>query len=336
MFGNLHRATEPRRRPMMATRQVQTRRTVLAAIAAGLFARSAAIAAEAENNSPVRIATLPIEEGAQALYAQDRGLFPRAGAAAVMTMPTGPGIVAAVASGETDIGFANLFAFVQAFARGTPIRILAPGQLFRPRDSKSFVLVVRADSPYRAAKDLNGKKVGANAPVSIVAVGARAWIDRNGGDSSTIEVVQVPFGSVAQALETGRADAVSTTYTDLAEVKNVRILGYPTEAIGSTFIGSAWYARTDWVDADRERARRYARALVEAGRWANAHQNESGQIVMKHLHLTPEGVQKLRGHRAVYAERLDPALIEPLISIAAKYAVIPKPLPARDMLANLG
>jgi NitT/TauT family transport system substrate-binding protein len=110
--------------------------------------------------------------------------------------------------------------------------------LFRVEDSKSFALVVRADSPYQAAKDLNGKKIGAASPVSIVGVGARAWIDRNGGDSSTVEVFQVPFGTVEQALKTGRADAVSTTFSDLAAVKNIRILGYPTEPIGPPFIGS--------------------------------------------------------------------------------------------------
>ena len=243
------------------TGQMCSRRYLLASVAAGLFARSLAPFANAQNAPHVRVRTLPIEEGAQVFYAQEHGFFPQI-RVDVGTLPNAAAVVAAVASGEIELGFGNLFAFAQAFARGLPVRVLAAGQLFRVEDSKSFVLVVRADSPYQAAKDLNGKKIGAASPVSIVGVGARAWIDRNGGDSSTVQVVQVPFGTVEQAFETGRADAVSATLSDLAAVKNInlRVMGYPTDAIGPPFIGSGWYAHTAWISANRDLARRCAQS----------------------------------------------------------------------------
>jgi len=194
-----------------------------------------------------------------------------------------------------------------------------------------FEQILRIRSP----KDLNGKKVGANARVAIVGVGARAWIDRNDGDSSTIEQVQVPFGDVQKALESGRADAVSTTFSDLAAVKNIRVLGYTTDAIGPPFIGSAWYAHADWISANREVARRCAKALMDAGRWANAHQDESGHILTRYLRLTPEEVSHLNGHRPIYSERLDPSLIQPVISAAARYTIIPQVFSAGDMVADL-
>jgi NitT/TauT family transport system substrate-binding protein len=277
--------------------------------------------------------------GAQVYYAQERGFFPQL-RVDISTLPHGAAIVAAVASGQIQLGFCNLFAFAQAFVRGSPIRVLAAGQLFRVEDSKSFALVVRADSPYQAAKDLNGKIIGAASPVSIVGIGPKAWIDRNGGDSSTVEVVQVPFGTVEQALETRRVDAVSATLSDLAAVKNInlRVLGYPTDAIGPPFIGSAWYAHAAWISANRDLARRCAQALTEAAQWANAHQDESGQILMKHLGLTPEQVRSLKGHRVIYGERLDPSLMQPMqpiISVAARYGIIPKSFPAGDAVAEL-
>lgn len=141
------------------TGQMCPRRYFLALVAAGLFARSLAPFANAQSAPRVRVRTLAIEEGAQAFYAQEQGFFSQLGADIGM-MPSGQAVVAAVASGEIDLGFGNLFAFCQAFARGSPIRVLAAGQLFRIEDSKSFALVVRADSPYHVAKDLNGKKVG--------------------------------------------------------------------------------------------------------------------------------------------------------------------------------
>jgi ABC-type nitrate/sulfonate/bicarbonate transport system substrate-binding protein len=140
---------------------------------------------------------------------------------------------------------------------------------------------------------------------------------------------------VEQALETGRADAVSTTFSDLAAVKNIRVLGYPTEAIGPPFIGSAWYAHAAWIDANRDLARRCAHALIEAAQWANGHQDESGQILTKYLRLAAEDVRSLKGHRVIYGERLDPSLMQPIISVAARYGIIPKAFPAADMVADL-
>jgi len=318
------------------TRQMCSRRYFLGSVGAGLFAGTLTPFASAQNAPSLRVGTLPIEEGAQVYSAQERGFFPQL-RLDVRHLPHGAAVVAAVASGEIQLGFCNLFAFAQAFARGSPVRVLAAGQLFRVEASKSFALVVRADAPYQAAKDLNGKKIGAASPVSIVGIGPKAWIDRNGGDSSTVEVVQVPFGTVEQALETGRVDAVSATLSDLAAVKkiDIRVLGYPTDAIGPPFIGSAWYAHTAWISANRDLARRCAQALVEAAKWANAHQDDSGEILMKYLRLTPEDVRSLKGHRVIYGERLDPSLMQPIISVAARYGIIPKVLPAFDMVADL-
>jgi NitT/TauT family transport system substrate-binding protein len=318
------------------TGQMCSRRYLLASVAAGLFARSLTPFANAQNAPSLRVGTLPIEEGAQVYYAQERGFLPQL-RLDVRHLPHGAAVVAAVAAGEIQLGFCNLFAFAQAFARGSPVRVLAAGQLFRVEDSKSFALVVRADAPYHAAKDLNGKKIGAASPVSIVGIGPKAWIDRNGGDSSTVEVVQVPFGTVEQALETGRVDAVSATLSDLAAVKNIeiRVLGYPTDAIGPPFIGSAWYAHTAWISANRELARRCAQTLIQAAQWANAHQDESGQLLTKYLGLTPEAVRGLKGHRVIYGERLDPSLMQPVISVAARVGIIPKAFPAGDAIADL-
>ncbi len=81
-------------------------------------------------------------------------------------------------------------------------------------------------------------------------------------------------------------------------------------------------------------ARRCAQALVEAAQWANAHQDESGQVLTKYLGLAPERVRNLKGHRVIYGERLDPSLVQPIISVAARYGIIPRAFPAADGVAD--
>jgi hypothetical protein len=55
----------------------------------------------------------------------------------------------------------------------------------------------------------------------------------------------------------------------------------------------------------------------------------------KYLGLTPEGVRSLKGHRVIYGERLDPSLMQPIISVAARYGIIRKAFPAGDVVADL-
>ncbi|HET9001646.1 MAG TPA: ABC transporter substrate-binding protein [bacterium] len=284
----------------------------------------------------VRVGTLAIDDGAQVFYAKDRQFFSRTGIDVdIRPMPNGPEIAAAAAVGDIDVGFSNLFALAAAFTRGAQLRLIAPGQLFYAGE-QSLAIIVRTDSPYRTGKDLDGKKIGVRVSNSLVGVGAKAWVDQHGGDSNTIQLVHLPGERHAEALEQGEVDAVSTSLTDVPVPKRgtKRIIGYPTDAIAPRFIGAGWYARADWIEAHRDVARRYAEAIVRAGQWANAHPTESGQILMKYTHLTPEGLGALGEHRVRYGEVLDPALIDPLIAVAARYNVIPKVFPARDLVAT--
>jgi NitT/TauT family transport system substrate-binding protein len=283
----------------------------------------------------VRVGTLPIDDGAQVFYAKDQQFFSRVGVDVdIRPMPNGPEIVAAAAVGDIDIGFSNLFALAAAVTHGAQLRLIAPGQLFCAGE-QSLAIIVRTDSPYRTGKDLNGKKIAVRVTNSLVGVGAKTWVDQHGGDSNTIHLVHLPGERHAEALEQGEVDAVSTSLTDVPVPKNgtKRIIGYPTDAIAPRFIGAGWYARTDWIEARRDIARRCAEALVQAGRWANAHPTESGQILMKYTHLTPEGLAALGEHRVRYGDALDPVLIDPLIAVAARYNVIPRVFPAREIVA---
>jgi hypothetical protein len=51
---------------------------------------------------------------------------------------------------------------------------------------------------------------------------------------------------------------------------------------------------------------------------------------------TAAQVSDLSGHRVVYAEKLEPPLMQPIITVAAQYGIIPKTFPAGDMVADLG
>lgn len=302
-----------------------------AALTAGAMQR-----ATAQTAAHVSLGTIPIDNGAEAFYADDQGFFRRAGLdVAISPMTNGGAIVAAVASGALNIGFTNLFSFVTAYAKGIPVTLIAPASLYLS-SSPAQALLVRKDSPFKTGKDLNGKTVACDGIKGITQITASAWIDRHGGDSTTVKWVEVPLALMPDALAAGRVDAVSGVLSDDPTAGTPqgtdRVLGYPYDAIASRFLASGFITTKTWAAANPELVRRFSGAVLETARWANAHPALSGQMLMNVAKLSPDGLKALSRFRAPYAETLDPAQIEPVIAFATKYHIIPNVFPPREAI----
>jgi NitT/TauT family transport system substrate-binding protein len=64
-----------------------------------------------------------------------------------------------------------------------------------------------AASPIKTAKDLNGKVIGVNGVRNISEIDTRTWVDKNGGNSSTVQFVELTFPEMAPAVLSGRVAA---------------------------------------------------------------------------------------------------------------------------------
>ena len=73
-----------------------------------------------------------------------------------------------------------------------------------------------------------------------------------------------------------------------------------------------------------------------AANWANQPQNMavSGTILGKYTKIAPDTIGKMQ--RAQFATRLDPAMLQPVIDVSARFGVIPKTFPATEVIASLG
>jgi ABC-type nitrate/sulfonate/bicarbonate transport system substrate-binding protein len=122
------------------------------------------------------------------------------------------------------------------------------------------------------------------------------------------------------------------TNVDFSPSSMERVLGDPYEAIAPRFTPSVWFSTRTWLAAHRDDATRFAAVMRETARWANANRTASGEILASVAKLTPERMSALAAHRTPYAETLDERMIQPLIDIAARYALIPKTFPAREIM----
>jgi len=291
------------------------------------FAAAFCIALVLAIASPVRtqtttihVVTPPVDSAAEVFYAKDMGFFARAGLDVDIQPGTnGSAMASAVASDAVDIGYSDLVTLAKAYLKGIPFVAVAPAALWTSTAPVAG-LVVLSNSPVKNAKDLGGKVIAIPGLATLAEYSPRAWIDQNGGDSSSVKFIEMPYSAMPAALTAGRIDVAYISEPFLAVVKdNVRILGYSHNAVAKQFLQSAWFTTPQWAREHPDAVKRFAAAMHETAIWANQKRNQakSAEILAKYTKIDPATVAAME--RAVFAVQLTASSIQPAIDVSAKY-----------------
>jgi len=284
----------------------------------------------AQGGATLRIATIPADNGAEVYYAKDMGFFERAGLnVEIQPIQNSSASASAVAANAIDISYGTLVPLSIAHTKNIPFVVVAPAVVYTSAAANS-ALVVAATSPIRTAKDLTGKTIGINGIGNISEFGPRAWIDQNGGDSTTVKLLELPFSEMATALAGGRIDAAWVTEPFLASAKkNGRILATAFDAIAKEFLVGVWFASAPWAKDHPDLVSRFAAVMRETAAWANKNQAKSAEILVKYTKIDPAVVATTV--RSRYADRLTAPLMQPVINVTAKYNKF-APFPADELI----
>jgi ABC-type nitrate/sulfonate/bicarbonate transport system substrate-binding protein len=296
-----------------------TRSRAIASLVGTLATPSSLTPASAQAET-LRIAMPPIEPACLLYYAQENDYLQSAGLRAEISQTAlTPAIVSAVVSGTYDIGYATVSTLVTAHAKGLPFVIIAPDSLNVASKIQSGI-VVAPQSTIQSAKDFNGITFGTPGLNTLAEYLTRAWVDKHGGDSSTMKFVEIPFPQVADALAAGRIQAgyLVEPFITIAEKRNIaRFLVTGDDAVGPSYLASAWFSTTQWAQAHPNVVARFAQALAKGARWANANPVKVVPIIVSHLNADPGIVASSR--RTFYGERVNDSDVQPLIDMTAKY-----------------
>jgi NitT/TauT family transport system substrate-binding protein len=305
------------------------RRTLLWSL--GALAVAGARPAAAQVLAPLKLGTVPQDSGAECYYGHDAHIFAKHGIdAQINGMASGPAIAAAVLAGALDIGFSNMFSLEAAYDKGLPFVLVAPASVYDDAAPTSL-LVVQKDSPIASARDLTGKTVSTNGLRNIGEYGPAIWIDKNGGDSSTVKFVEIPNPEIREALLSRRIDAANVSEPALTDVKPIsRVLAKSYTAIAPHFLIGAWFTTAGWAAAHPDLLGRFVAAMRETADWSNAHQGDSAGILAKSVGVDVAVVRNAT--RARFGDVLTPELIQPTIDVAVRYKLVTKPLSPRDLI----
>jgi NitT/TauT family transport system substrate-binding protein len=313
---------------------MSTRVAALSALAAASFSAMRPMRASAQAaREKITVGGALAEDFTPLYYGIKAGLFQRAGLdVEIQGTNSGSAATAAVVAGTFQIAKTSLMAIFNAYLRGIPIVIVFPEVLYTPRNPEGL-LQIPVDSVAKTGADLNGKTIGTPALSDLNTLVAKAWVDKNGGDSATLKFVEIPNSAQPEALAQRRIDAaiVQSPALDASLAAGTsKTLADPMGAIAPSYMIAAFIARSDWVAAHTDDLRRFTRTLAAATTYVNAHHAETTALVAELTKIEVANAAKMK--RTVEGTVLDPALIQPFIDAAAKYGMIARGFPARELL----
>lgn len=247
----------------------------------------------------------------------------------ITSFPGGGAVMTAAGGNAIDIGCANVGAQANAHIHGLAFQMIAPGGLYSSA-SPTTVLAVAKNASFKTAKDLTGKTIGVSTLKDLQQASVMKWVDTNGGDSATLKFIEIPVPEMAPAMAAGRIDASTLLEPSLTYAKNdVRVLGKCYDAITKTLLICSHFASSDWLAKNAATAHAFINALGQAADWANKNPQASGEILAGISKIPPATIAEM--HRTVFAAKLDPATIQPVIDVTAEYKFFPKTFPVTEM-----
>ncbi len=281
----------------------------------------------------VRLGLAEGDDATPSLYAIKTGIFAKYGLdVQPVTMNSGAASIAALAGGSVDIAGTSLLPFLSARNAGVPLSIVGPLAAYTPENVYA-ALLVKKDAPYKTGRDLNGKTIASPALKDLNWLATMAWIDANGGDSSTVKAVELTSAAIPAALDEGRIDAATVTtprYVQALHIHNVRVLGKSYEAIAKHYLFAIFAAQNDFATKNPDVIQNFGRAIRDATSFTNSHHADTLDLYASFVHIDPKDIADApRSTSVAYVDAKD---LQPLIAAAVHYGII-RPVDPASLLS---
>lgn len=267
------------------------------------------------------------------IVADKKGFFKAEGLKVVYTGDTQPAQqIPSVINGNNDIWDGHPNTFAVAKASGAPIVGIAPAGI-EPDSNvdpkfRHMWWFVNPQSGIKSIKDLANYKKGQKLKFSTITTNicadflANQILDKNGIPRDRVEWVSMPDVQAVQALKQGLIDVGGVHppyYKAMQDSGEIKIADSSDSGVGKGAGLSFYVANENWVKNNPDVAKKFARAMIAAQKWANENYAEAGK-------LTEEAIgQPVNGyHYYSTSEKIDNSLVKPWLDELEKNKVIPK------------
>jgi ABC-type nitrate/sulfonate/bicarbonate transport system substrate-binding protein len=210
--------------------------------------------------------------------------------------------------------------------------IVAPGGLSTARNPIAGLMVL-AGSSIKTAADLNGQTIAVGALNDVFTLALRTWVDKNGGDSTSLKLVEIPIGAIGAAIESGRVVAGSANEpilgAALADGK-LRVLAHTFDAISPRFMFTCWFTTREYAQANPAAIDGFRRVVESSAAYTNAHHADTVDLIAKFTSLDPALVRTMA--RTECGTTIDPSMIQPVIDASVRYKSVAASFDARELI----
>jgi NitT/TauT family transport system substrate-binding protein len=305
----------------------------LAAAGAALLPWESAFA-----QTKLQVGAMKIGDLSPFFIAQERDFFKEAGLDIKVTaMVGGAAIQPALASGALNIGWSNVISVYQGHLEGFDYRFIANGAINKRGTNDVFGFQVAVDSLIQSAKDLAGKTVAANTLSNIIQASGQHWIDHNGGDSSKVKWVEIPFPQMEAAVAQKHIDAfvaVEPFVTVPSQVnKKTRVLGYPLGGIAPRLLIASYFSNGAWIEKNGETVKAFITAINRGIDAHNADPEAAKTTIAKSTGLNPDYLKLVA--LPAFEKKILESDFQPMMEVAFRYKLIGKKFPPRNVISKV-
>lgn len=221
--------------------------------------------------------------------AADQGFFANHGVNATLQLAqNGSVTVSGIVSGSAQVGLPTPTVVLQAIDNGLDLQVFATTNMFP--DNTAAGLVVTPDSGITDAASMNGHMIGVPGIGGLLDVVMRKWVDENGGDSSTLNIVEFALPQTADVLRGHQMDGVATLDPFLSRAVDSGagvFVGNYTDVIPAGTAAGVLTVTADWAAAHADAIAGMQAALDDAAAFIATHPDEARAAIAHYTTLPP-------------------------------------------------
>jgi NitT/TauT family transport system substrate-binding protein len=306
------------------------RRLILPALAVAFMASQACAA------DKVRASLFKIGAGTNAWIAKKNGIFEKNGLdVELIEFRNGNEAIAANRGGSVDFIQSIPGTVMISMERGFDLVLLTQNEIARAQGPDAGSIQVLADSPYQKLADLAGKKLAVSGLHSQMSVSVQTAFEKAGVDWKKLQVMELPFTAMNDALRNRQVDAVAQLdpYTTQLRTSGGRVLSWLyVDAVPEQPIG-AWYAQRAFVDKNRDATLRYVKSIQEAIDWLNADEARARKEITEFTGLDPKMTESMPVIR--WSWKIDRDRWQATVDMMHSAGELQKPHKADEYISNI-
>lgn len=286
----------------------------------------------------LRMAHLMADSMLPILAAKDAGAFDKAGIDLQLTeVQGGPAVVAAIASGDADVGYSAPVPPINARLNGVPVKmILALGQEMDAASSSTWIVASKA-SGIADLKGLKGHKVAINANGSGCDLAVRDHLAAAGLKAEDVSIVVLPFPDQEAALQQGAIDAACTINPFYASMAHNTAVAPVTLAAGlladqkNPTLSDVIYTTDDFLAKNKDALTAFAKVVETAHAAMLADPAAMQAAAVKYLGLTADAAKDFKLPVLKSSTAIDPKDVQTLLDAMKRDGMLSADVSSADL-----